>query len=154
MKLSKTIIALLGVLLLGATAAFAWSGTGTGTGTCTERSIGEKDDPSLIFHPFAVWSGYSLNGFFYGTWVDKNHSGTFSGSYYAPGQFSTERVSVGHWYMSQDDGGGGTMGTYELHMDIWSNGNAHGTWLVPHPDWIGSGDMTGDDPNIPPQEEE
>jgi hypothetical protein len=118
-----------------------------------ESSISDDEVPVEHFHPFAAWSGHFTGVGFMGTWVDNNRHGTFTGNYYDPAQppaASTERVSIGHWYMYLDSGKQIEMGTYILHMDVCTDGDAYGTWLVTNPDWTGSGAMTGHDPNVPP----
>jgi hypothetical protein len=149
MKAYKTIAGLLGVLLIGATAVFAWNGSGTGTGTLSSAGV----DLPWHFHPFAEWSGHSSGSSFSGTWVDNNHhqSGTFSGNYYSlpPGPSSNCKRSEGNWYWNVD-GRSILMGSYVMDLEINFWGWADGTWNTTNPNYQGSGTMTGDDPEIPP----
>jgi hypothetical protein len=153
MKTSKIAMAFLGIIFLGATAAFAWDGSGTGAGTCWLTISDDKDLP-CHFHPFAEWKGKSSGSTFSGTWVDiaHNESGTFHGNYYDPAQppaSATERISAGTWYRNVNNTSV-LMGNYELHMDVCTDGDAYGTWMTTNSSWTGFGSMTGHDPNVPP----
>ncbi len=156
MKISKLSIALMVIVTLGAGTAFAgfWNGIGTGTGTCIK--VQSPEEPS--FSPFAEWSGIaSGTSSFGGGWSDPvtGQSGAFWGQWKQktpPGQFPEVYEASGTWYRYNN--GLEEMGTFTMIFDAWQTGNASGKWQTfSNHGWQGQGELTGDDPNIPPVDE-
>lgn len=151
----KLLIALVAMLTIGASAAFAnWSGTGTGI--CT--------DGNDSFGPFATWEGsvqydttkipWEITGFA-GTWTDaiNGESGTFSGTWVRlnpPEQVPGIYRSTGTWGRIVSGGtaevewGGYTI-TFTIPMPPLP-GSCSGTWNTTFPGWYGNGTITGSTP--------